>query len=148
MRGKERANSGYKKADSFLTFTLFQLRLSHCIHYAKISYIITHNIKQIPGETVLLHHSLFFWVVFYNAVFYVTFMFDIKSNISKVNKKKKPKTKTKTKCISMKLRSRLNKFFGWVMTCKQIVNCRLNIPKHVLSINFIVVNIFVLRDVY
>lgn len=48
----------------------------------------------------------------------------------------------------MKLRSRLNKFFGWVMTCKQIVNCRLNIPKHVLSINFIVVNIFVLRDVY
>lgn len=48
----------------------------------------------------------------------------------------------------MKLRSRLDKFFGWVMTCKQIVNCRLNIPKHVLSINFIVVNIFVLRDVY
>lgn len=86
-------------------------------------------------------------MVFYNAVFYVTFMFDIKNNVLKVNKKKK-KLKTKTKRISMKFRLRLNKFFGWVMTCKQIVNCRLNIPKHVLSINFIVVNIFVLRDVY
>lgn len=85
-------------------------------------------------------------MVFYNAVFYVTFMFDIKSNVSKV-KKEEAKNKTKTKCISMKFRSRLNKFFDWVMTCKQIVNCRLNIPKHVLSINFIVVNIFVLRDV-
>lgn len=52
----------------------------------------------------------------------------------------------------MKLRLRLNKFFGWVMICKQIVNCRLNILKYVLLINFIVVNfivvnIFVLRDV-
>lgn len=34
-------------------------------------------------------------MVFYNAVFYVTFMFDIKSNVSKVNKKKKAKNKNK-----------------------------------------------------
>lgn len=46
------------------------------------------------------------------------FMFDIKSNILKVNKKKKLKIKIKIKCILMKLRLRLNKFFGWVMICK------------------------------